>query len=160
MHIRLTLAALAASLASAAIAQPASASIWTEIPSGTTQNITAIEYQSASRFWFTTSGGAIYTRQPNGTFAVSRPGGGVPLTDIEFQAGGQIGLAVGKGGLVLRSTNAGASWSPIALPLLATANCQGTTAAGDLNSVRFAGNDRAWIFGAPGQIARSQPANP
>ena len=127
MHIRLSLAAVAASLASAAIAQPASASIWTEIPSGTTQNITAIEYQSASRFWFTTVAGAIFKRQPNGTFAqVARPAGGVPLNDIEFQAGGQIGLAVGNGGLVLRSTNGGDTWTPITACRCSstTSNCQ------------------------------------
>ena len=109
MHIRLSLAAVAASLATAAIAQPASASIWTEIPSGTTQNITAIEYQSATRFWFTTSAGAIYTRQPNGTFARSPgPVAESRSTTSSSRAGGQIGLAVGSAGLVLRSVNGGA----------------------------------------------------
>ena len=44
--------------------RPPPRGIWTEIPSGTTQNITAIEYQSASRFWFTTAAGAIFKRQP------------------------------------------------------------------------------------------------
>src|SRR6478609_239036 len=129
MHIRLSLAAVAASLASAAIAQPASASIWTEIPSGTTQNITAIEYQSASRFWFTTAAGAIFKRQPNGTFAQVRAAGGVPLNDIEFQAGGQIGLAVGNGGLVLRSTNSGDSWTPISGIPVSSASANNCTAS-------------------------------
>src|SRR5215217_6393305 len=113
MHIRFSLAAVAATLASAAIAQPASAGIWTEIPSGTSQNITAIEYQSASRFWFTTAAGAIFKRQGDGSFTQVRAPGAVPLNDIEFQNGGQIGMAVGAGGLVLRSINGGDSWTAI-----------------------------------------------
>ena len=51
-------------LASAALgAEPAPAGVWIEIPSGTANTITAIEYQSATRFWFTTSAGEIYMRQ-------------------------------------------------------------------------------------------------
>ncbi len=162
MHIRLSLAAVAASLATAAIAQPASASIWTEIPSGTTQNITAIEYQSASRFWFTTAAGAIFKRQPNGTFAQVRTPGAVSLNDIEFQNGGQIGMAVGNGGLVLRSTNGGDSWTQItgitaSAPSSTFATCKTAEALGNLNAVRFAGNDRVWIFGPGNQVVRSQP---
>ena len=62
--------AIAALVGSCFAAAPASAaSIWTEVPSGTTQNITAIEYQSASRFWFTTAAGAIFKRQADGSFA-------------------------------------------------------------------------------------------
>src|SRR3954451_22949754 len=111
---RLAVAALVCACAPAAVAaSPASAAIWTEIPSGTTQNITAIEYQSASRFWFTTAAGAIFKRQPNGTFAQVRAAGSVPLNDIEFQSGGQIGMAVGNGGLVLRSVNGGDTWTAV-----------------------------------------------
>jgi hypothetical protein len=44
-----------------AMAGPASAGIWSEIPTGTTEEISAIEYQSDTRFWFTTKSGSIYT---------------------------------------------------------------------------------------------------
>jgi hypothetical protein len=160
---RLVLAAVA--LASAASAAPASAGIWTEIPSATTQSITAIEYQSATRFWFTTSSGAVYTRQPNGTFSRTRAPGGVPLNDIEFQAGGRIGLAVGAAGLVLRSTDAGATWTTVTFITASRAEgtqfpqCNVTQPLGDANAVRFAGNGRAWILAGGSQIVRSQPAN-
>jgi hypothetical protein len=142
----------------AAAAAPASAGIWTEIPSGTTQNITAIEYQSASRFWFTTSSGAIFTRNADGSFKQTRAPGGVALNDIEFQAGGQIGLAAGDGGLVLRSTNAGASWSVVGLPN--ASDCKNAKAIGDINAVRFAGQFKAWLFGSGQAILRSQPGDP
>ncbi|MEA2460657.1 MAG: hypothetical protein QOH90_834, partial [Actinomycetota bacterium] len=36
------------------------ASIWTEIASGTTHTITAIEYQAADRFWYVTDSGEIF----------------------------------------------------------------------------------------------------
>src|SRR4051794_30782785 len=90
--------ACAFSLVPAVMADSAAAGIWTEIPSGTTQSITAIEYQSPTRFWFTTTAGAIYTRQPDGSFLMTRAPSGAALNDIEFQAGGPIGLAVGNGG--------------------------------------------------------------
>jgi photosystem II stability/assembly factor-like uncharacterized protein len=156
--IRLALLGSVATLA--AIAPPASAGIWTEIPSGTTQNITAIEYQSATRLWFTTAGGAIFTRKPDGSFKQTRPPGGVPLNDIEFQAGGQIGLAAGNGGLLLRSIDGGASWSPVPLPMASDVSCKGPAPIGDINAVRFAGNQRAWLFGSGQAILRSQPGDP
>jgi photosystem II stability/assembly factor-like uncharacterized protein len=152
------LALLGAVTALAAVAPPASAGIWTEIPSGTTQNITAIEYQSATRVWFTTAGGAIFTRQGDGSFKQTRPPGGVPLNDVEFQAGGQIGLAAGDGGLLLRSIDGGASWSKVGLP--DASDCKSKKPIGDINAVRFAGNQRAWLFGSGQAILRSQPGDP
>ena len=50
---------IATTLALGALAAPASAGIWTPIESSTTEDITAIEYQSADRFWFTTAAGKI-----------------------------------------------------------------------------------------------------
>src|SRR6478735_6511514 len=140
----------AALVGSCLAAAPASAaSIWTEVPSGTTQNITAIEYQSASRFWFTTAAGAIFKRQTDGSFAQVKTPSGVPLNDIEFSSG-QIGFAVGNGGQVLRSTDGGNTWNPIP-PKFASAtdstfmDCKQTKPLGDVNSVRFAGDNRVWI---------------
>ena len=158
--------AVAALVGACFAAAPASAaSIWTEVPSGTDQNITAIEYQSASRFWFTTAAGAIFKRQANGSFAQVRAAGGVPLNDIEFNSGG-LGFAVGKGGLVLRSSNNGDSWTPItgikASSATSTfANCKGTaTDLADVNSVRFASDTRVWLFAEGSQMVTSQQLNP
>ena len=93
--------------------RPASAGIWTEIPSGTTAEITAIEYQSATRFWFTTSTGEIWKREADlSGFENVRPPVH-PLNDIEFQTGGDVGFAVGADGTVLRSANGGATWAVV-----------------------------------------------
>jgi len=72
-------------------------------------------------------------------------------------------MAVGSGGLVLRSTNGGDTWTAVT-GLKASAQsstfltCKTAEDLGDLNSVRFAGNDRVWIFGPGSQVVRSQPA--
>ena len=70
------------------MAGPATAGIWTEIPSGTSATITAIEYQSDARMWFTTSNGEIWKRRPDlsGFDRVYGPSVD-PFNDIEFQAG-------------------------------------------------------------------------
>jgi hypothetical protein len=146
-------------------AGPAHAGIWTEIPSGTGAEITAIEYQSDTRFWFTTSSGEIWKRKADlSGFENVRPANFVPLTDIEFQAGGEIGFAVGNGGTVLRSTNGGTSWSSVntpaqKIPVSATGagKCESSVDLGDVNFVRFAGNGRVWIGAQDRQIATSQP---
>lgn len=141
------------------------ASIWTEVPTGTTQNITAIEYQNAARFWFTTAAGAIYKRQGDGTFKQVRAAGGIGLKDIEFSSGG-IGLAVGSGGLVLRSTDSGDTWAPVtgikaSARSSSFADCSKPPEdLGDVNAVRFAGDGRAWLFAQGSQIVISQPVNP
>ena len=87
-------AAVLSALALGATATTASAGIWTPINSGTTSEITAIEYQSDTRFWFTTSTGAIFTRQPNGSFVQTLAPTFVALNDIESQNGGNVGLSV------------------------------------------------------------------
>lgn len=163
---RLAAAALVAiCIPVAVVAAPASANIWTEVATGTTQNITAVEYQSATRFWFTTQAGAIFKRQADGSFTQVRAPSGVRLNDIEFQDGGQIGLAVGNGGQVLRSTNGGDTWAAstgaTSGSLTSTfAECKTVTALGDINAVRFAGPNRVWLFAGGSQIATSQPGNP
>jgi len=165
-QVRLAVAALVCACAPAAVAAaPASAAIWTEVPTGTTQNITAIEYQSATRLWFTTAGGAIFKRQADGSFSQVRAPSGIPLNDIEFQTAGQIGYAVGSGGQVLRSSDGGATWNPsggIIASKLGTSfpDCTGSAALGDVNAVRFAGDSRVWVFAAGSQIATSQAVNP
>jgi hypothetical protein len=165
--IRALVVTCTCSLVAAVAAESAAAGIWTEIPSGTTQRITAIEYQSPTRFWFTTAAGAIYTRRPDGSFAAARAPSGVPLNDIEFQVDGPIGLAVGNGGQVLRSTNHGETWRAITgIPVSRYTglyghfiDCTASAPLHDVNAVRFAGPGRAWIFAAGRQIATSQPAD-
>ena len=87
---------------------------------------------------------------------------GTVITDIEFQPGGNLGLAVGTNGKVLRTLD-GTTWTAVTLPALSSAtgvSCNSTAAAGDLDSIRFAGGGRAFIFGQGAQLARSPAAAP
>lgn len=162
--MRLLVAAIAAL---ALLAPAADAATWTEVPSGTASEITAIEYQGDDRFWFTTASGAIFKRQAGGAFIQVRSPSSVRLTDIEFVDGGPIGLAVGDEGQVLRSTDSGSSWNPVgSIPVSADGegdtfvNCDVSEPLGDVYSVRFVGNGRAWLFAEGSQIARSAPGAP
>jgi hypothetical protein len=162
--VRTFLATAISAVGLGASAGSATAGIWTEVPSGTTSTITAIEYQSDTRLWFTTASGEIWKRNTDlSGFHLVRPASSIPLNDIEFQAGGLIGLAVGDGGQVLRSTNGGDSWTPVTgIPVSnigdgSNNQCTSTVPLGDVHFVRFAGNDRVWIGADDRQLARSAP---
>jgi PKD domain len=158
--VRMLLASTLAALGLGAMAGPASAGIWTEIPSGTTEEITAIEYRGGDQFWFTTGSGKIFKRV-GGTFQQKYSGPGVVFRDIEFDAGGTIGLAVGTNGRLVRTIDGGNTWGvPIGLPPSRSATSETCTTAsqapaGDLDSVRIDGLGRAWIVGSGAQIWRS-----
>ena len=92
---------LAVALAAAG-AGSAEAATWTEIPSGTPEDITAVEYRGGDQFWFTTANGKIF-RRSGGTFQQVHSRLGVVFRDIEFDAAGTVGLAVGTGGHLARS---------------------------------------------------------
>lgn len=146
----------------------AAASMWTEVASGTTHDITGIEYQASDRFWYVTAAGEIFKRRVNGSFERRYGPSSVPLNDIEFQPDGLIGSAVGNGGQVLRSTDGGESWASVntggqPIPVSDKGNfpnCKSSDPLGDVNSVRFAGTDRVYIFAEGAQLARSAPVNP
>src|SRR5215216_4463117 len=86
-------------LATLAVAPSASAGIWTPVPTGTTQNISAVEYQATNRLWFTTETGGVFRRLPDGSFtpATMFSGGsaGVLFHDIAASPDGTTVLAVG-----------------------------------------------------------------
>ena len=97
---------------------------------------------------------------------------GIPFNDIEFQAGGDVGFAVGDGGVVLRSPTAGSfgSWTSVNTPAnrIPASNegdgsgnkCTINTPLGDVHFVRFAGNGRVWVGSGPRQLSTSQTNNP
>ncbi len=137
----------------------ADAATWTEIPSGTTEEITAVEYRGGDQFWFTTANGKIF-RRVGGTFQQEYSQLGVVFRDIEFDAAGSVGLAVGTNGAVARTTNGGADWAAVALPLsgnpLSETECDDTKhAAGDLDTLAIDGTGRAWIAGSGAQLWRA-----
>ena len=153
-----------AALGVGAAAGPASAAIWTPIASGTTDDITAIEYQGPDRFWYTTGSGKIFKRIA-GTFTQVQSPVATVFRDIEFQQGGDVGLAVGTNGAVYRSTNAGNTWSAVAVlsasnPLDANDCDEAVQQIGDVESVRFSGDGtRAWLAAGGSQIALSTGTN-
>jgi len=164
------MAALGGAIATFGLGTATAAAVdWTQVPTGTTSEITSIDYQSATRFWFTTASGEIFARQPDGTFLRRFGPSSVRLNSIAFQANGTIGLAVGNGGQVLRSADAGDTWQDVNTgPAISVADnaahstftdCTHTDPLGNVNSVRFASDGRAWIFAEGSQMARSQPAS-
>ncbi|HMJ04316.1 MAG TPA: hypothetical protein VK506_15355 [Conexibacter sp.] len=147
-------------LAAALLASSAHAANWAEIPSNTGEDITAIEYQSADRFWFGTGAGRVF-RRVGGVFQQEAFVPGAFIKDIEFQdGGGLVGFAVGTNGTVLRTADGGDNWVPI--PGIrggspsAPNNCGVDLAIGDVDSVRFAGNARAWLLAGGSQVYRTR----
>ncbi len=150
---------LIAVAAAAALAPGAQAATWSEIPSGTTEDITAIEYQGPDRFWFATGAGHVFKRVGD-AFVQTGSAPGVVFKDVEFQDGGPVGFAVGTNGGVLRSSNGGDSWAPVdgiagGQQLVADACAAADEAIGDVDSVRFAGSARAWLVAGGSQIYRT-----
>jgi hypothetical protein len=153
----------AIALVAATLCLPASAgaTTWTQIPSGASTAITAIEYQSPTRFWFTTANGEIFTRSPGGEFTRHFGPTGIPLNDIEFlPPPSEVGLAVGNAGQVLRTVNGGTTWTsvtgiPVSKSGTTFPDCTGTSPLGDVYSVRFASETSAWIMAEATQLARS-----
>jgi len=150
---------LAAVAMAGALAPGAQAATWSEIPSGTTEDITAVEYQGPGRFWFATGAGNIFTRAGD-AFVKTGSAPGVVFRDIEFQDGGLVGFAVGTNGGVLRSADGGASWVPVAgiaggQQTVVNDCAAGDQVIGDVDSVRFAGSARAWLAGGGNQLYRT-----
>jgi len=118
--VRRVLAALVPSVVVLAVtAGPAqAASIWTPVASGTTQDITAVQYRSDAQAWFGTSNGAMFRSNGAGGFvpATSTPGPGNTVTDVSFNAAGTVGYATTTTGKIYRSTDAGDHWTSLTLP--------------------------------------------
>lgn len=169
-HARLLLTMLVAAVAAGALtgAAHANGSTWTEIASGTTEDITAIEYQGPNRFWWATGAGTIFRRVDGVVTLVATSPVATTFKDIEFQDGGPVGFAVGTNGVVMRSANSGQTWSRVTgivggkprSDVNWAGNCAGPHAAiGNVDSVRFTGNSRAWLIGSGSQIYRATNVN-
>jgi photosystem II stability/assembly factor-like uncharacterized protein len=152
---------IVAALAFGALAAPASAGIWTEIPSGTTQNITAIDYQSDDRFWIATAGGQILYREGGVFKPAAGLSGSITFNDIAFEPGSNVGLAVGNGNNVWRSNDGGRNWSKLTLTTR-DQNCFSPVASpptvpiGDIFTVAWGANSVVYLGGADKTVLRSQ----
>jgi hypothetical protein len=153
---------LLAGLLALATGGTANAGIWTPIASGTTENITALDYQGGDRFWIATAGGSIRYRE-GGVFKPAT-GTGLPTSivfnDIAFQPGSNVGLAVGNGNNVWRSTDAGRTWSKLAPTTIINDFCGnvggGAVPVGDMFAIAWGANDVVYLGGDHGTVLRSQ----
>jgi len=142
------LAAILAGLLLATAAPAGAATTWTPIASGTTQDITAIDYQSDSAAWFATSNGQIFYANGSGGFTLGGSFPGNSFDDIAFQPGGNIGYAVTVGGHAYRSIDGGHSWSLQALPgVHSTCGSGILISVPRLNAVVWADASTAYLVG-------------
>jgi hypothetical protein len=146
----------ATTAASAALPAGAPAATWTRVASGTLSDITAVDYQSPTRFWFATSAGEIFTRQPDGSFAKKFAQVGLSFDSIAFQPSGGIGFAVGANGVVERSSDSGDTWAPVTITASNIGCTNSTTALGTITAVRFAGSNDAYLFSGGDQVVHAR----
>jgi photosystem II stability/assembly factor-like uncharacterized protein len=159
---RLVMAVAVAALLVTAGAARAQSSLWTQVPSGTGNAITAVDYQSDERFWYATAKGDIFRRvgglpqlqltDPNNT----------PFNDIAMQPGGTVGVAVGDAGTVYRTTD-GTTWNIVSGLQTLDHDCvsgQATLEAvgGDLLSVSWADASTVYLAGRQRVVLRSTDA--
>jgi hypothetical protein len=169
MTRRLTLlGALSALLAFTAPAQ--AQTLWTPISSGTSDTISALVYQSPTRFWYATTNGKI--EYFNGTAFVAGAGvtPGENFTGLAFQptgvpggpgTSGLYGYAVTSTGHVWQTPNGGVSWTQLAAPATLT-DCSTTATATtetELNAVVWASSTSAYLRGNGSTLEKSTAAN-
>lgn len=157
---------LAAVTAAAVAASPApAAQIWTEYPSGTSDEITAIDYVSASAVWYGTATGRIL-RNGSSTPVFDTPSVGT-ITDIAASPDGTNGVATTATGKLLRTSDAGATWSTLTVQSYANAFCSDTPVAPtaltnvttELTAVDWAGASVAYVVGAnPAMVLKTANA--
>jgi hypothetical protein len=160
--LRLSLLVLVLCLGMLPAANAGAASIWTPVASGTAQGITAIASSQPGQVVYATGGGEIHYLTPGG-FAAAKvlpttttP---FPFTDVAMSPNGTIGIAVGLGGEIYRSTNSGAEWNLLTPPPTRT-ECGGASKGVDeeLTSVHFADANTIYITGANKTVLKSVSA--
>jgi hypothetical protein len=155
---RLTLVgALFALLAFSATAQ--AASIWTPVSSGTTDTISAIDYQSATRFWYATTSGHVGIFNGSGFTQGTGITFGDNLTDLAFQPGGSVGYAVASNGHAYRSTNSGATWTPVSISTHSDCGSTVPATVSELNAVIWANSTTVYLVGNNGTVIRVTSAD-
>jgi photosystem II stability/assembly factor-like uncharacterized protein len=149
MPKRSRLVAAAACTTLLAAAAPASAATtWTQVASGTTQDITAVEYRGDTQAWLATGGGQLLSADGGGGFVVRRTFPGESFTDISFDPSGTHGLATTATGGLYRSADGGTNWAPIVLVPVRRSCTDGTaTAVPRLNAAFWADGSIAYAVG-------------
>jgi hypothetical protein len=146
----------------------AAATTWTSLATGTTEEITALDYR-ADRLTFATSNGSIFSGPPSGPFVVEASFPGVTITEVDFSPNGTQGLATADAGRLFRY--ASGSWSPVDLtdssydfpsgfcattPLVPPAVRPPATPTETLLDVEWADDSTAYVVsGVRGRVLRS-----
>jgi hypothetical protein len=150
-----------------ALPQVAMAGIWTQLPSGTTDTINAVEYQGDDRFWYATTNGRLAYREA-GNFQAGVGAGlgpGIIFNDIAFQpAPGTVGIAVGNSNNVWRTTDGGRTWTKLVMPpTILNDDCLGDAEPGastwdNGHSVTWGDATTVYVTGDRGNIMKSVDA--
>ena len=145
-----------------AAAQAHASSIWTPLSSGTTDTISAIDYQSPTRLWYATTNGRLAYFDGSAFTAGTGPSAGTQFDDIAFGPGtSTYGYAVSSDGQVWRSSDSGQSWTKLA-SLSTLADCSSgaaTVNVTELNAVVWASASTAYVLGNNGTVEKSTNAN-
>ena len=151
----------------ALLPHPASAGIWTPTDSGTTDEITAIDYR-AEAIRYVTSSGKIYKKVGSAAGTVELAAAGRQFFDIAMSPDGTKGLAAADSGKLFRFD--GTSWTEVSLANSTydyggTSPCSSPVAEPDpqdaapttnLLAVAWSSNTVAWVAtGAEGQVLKS-----
>ena len=163
---RIAAAGLGACAVMLAMAGPAGAITWRQVNTGTTESITAIDYHSLTQLRFTTGGGSIFVRRPDGSFAAEGSFPGRQFLDIAFRPSGDVGLAAADSGRLFRF--AGGVWAPVSLANTSVDHdCPSTpqppyarsTPTANVLAVAWSSDTVAWATtAAPGQVLKSVDA--
>jgi hypothetical protein len=161
----LTMARLTAALALLAVAilpSSAAAGIWTPVDSGTTDEITAIDYR-ADAMRYVTATGKIFKRTGTAAGAQEASFPGRQFSDVAMSPDGTKGLATADSGKLFRFS--GGAWSEVSLANTTYDHeCGGSgdplprdqAPTANLLAVEWASNDIAWVVSAArGQILKS-----
>ncbi|HEY2770080.1 MAG TPA: hypothetical protein VGI87_05910 [Solirubrobacteraceae bacterium] len=158
--VRASLLAFALALVPAATA--GAASLWTPVATNTTQNITGVAAPHAGELILVTSGGSISYMDGAGTFQAASvtPADPLGFTDVAMSADGANGVAIGDGGAMYRSTDAGHSWTKDASPTELTGECPTpgattTPLSDNLDSVKWSDSTTVYVTGANDDVLKS-----
>ena len=133
-------------------AAQASAATWTQMSTGTTATITSIDY-STGTIIFATSNGGIF-KQSGGGFSQVENDPGVIFNQVRMN--GLLGLAVGNGGVVFRTSNGGDAWTQETGIMADNPGCDGgEVALGSVYTIGWASASEAFISAANHQVDRS-----
>jgi hypothetical protein len=153
-------------LASAAAAE--AATIWSPVASGTTDTISAVVYQSPTRFWYATTNGRLAYYNGSAFVAGTGPSAGTNFTDLAFQpqatggpgTAGLYGYAVASDGSIWQTHDGGVSWASLPAPNTYSDCSSSATSApeSELNAVVWAGGDTAYLLGNANTVLKSSSA--